>query len=54
MDTIHGMTPVHMLAMKNPHAHEDAITTFLDFIMEDVCCLDNQQKTQEVKMVDWL
>eukprot|EP01083_Nonionella_stella_P053158 140736_1 len=44
IDTIHGMTPIHMLAM-NPHASTDSIAALLDSNMEAFFCLDHQQKT---------
>ena len=43
IDTIHGMTPLHMLSM-NPHASADAMTALLDVDMEVVFRLDNQGK----------
>eukprot|EP00554_Chaetoceros_debilis_P015942 CAMPEP_0194125528 /NCGR_PEP_ID=MMETSP0150-20130528/59510_1 /TAXON_ID=122233 /ORGANISM="Chaetoceros debilis, Strain MM31A-1" /LENGTH=693 /DNA_ID=CAMNT_0038819339 /DNA_START=83 /DNA_END=2167 /DNA_ORIENTATION=- len=43
IDTIHGMTPLHMLSM-NPHSPADAIAALLDVDMEVVFRLDNQGK----------
>ena len=45
IDTIHGMTPLHMLSM-NPHSPSDAIAALLDHVDMDVAFrLDNQGKT---------
>ena len=43
IDTIHGMTPLHMLSM-NPHAPADTIAALLNVDMEVAFCLDNQGK----------
>jgi len=43
IDTIHGMTPLHMLSM-NPHAQADSIAALLDVNVEVVFCLDGQRK----------
>jgi len=43
IDTIHGMTPLHMLSM-NPHSPADAIAALLDVDVEAVFCLDGQGK----------
>jgi len=43
VDTIHGMTPLHMLSM-NPHSPSDAIAALLDVNVEVAFCLDNQGK----------
>ena len=44
IDTIHGMTPLHMLTM-NPHAPAVTITALLNTNMEVAFSLDNRQKT---------
>ena len=45
IDTIHGMTPLlHMLLM-NPHASADSIAALLDYNMEALLRLDNEEKT---------
>eukprot|EP00554_Chaetoceros_debilis_P009070 CAMPEP_0194099472 /NCGR_PEP_ID=MMETSP0150-20130528/644_1 /TAXON_ID=122233 /ORGANISM="Chaetoceros debilis, Strain MM31A-1" /LENGTH=338 /DNA_ID=CAMNT_0038785683 /DNA_START=122 /DNA_END=1135 /DNA_ORIENTATION=+ len=45
IDTIHGMTPLHILSM-NPHAPSDTIAALLNSNMEASMCLDtNQHKT---------
>eukprot|EP01083_Nonionella_stella_P032302 88408_1 len=43
IDTIHGMTPLHILSM-NPHAPADTIAALLNSNMEAIMCLDSQQK----------
>ncbi len=43
-DQIHGMTPLHLLSM-NPYAPADAIASLLNFNMEAIFSVDNQQKT---------
>ena len=43
IDTIHGMTPLHMLSM-NPHSPADEISALLDVDMEVAFRLDNQGK----------
>jgi len=43
IDTIHGMTPLHMLSM-NPHSPADAIAAVLDVDVEVVFRLDGQGK----------
>ena len=43
VDTIH-MTSLHMISM-HPHAPTDTITALLNFNIEAVFCLDEQQKT---------
>jgi len=42
-DTIHGMNPLHILAM-NPNAPADAIPALLNVNLEAAFCLDNQGK----------
>lgn len=42
-DTIHGMNPLHILAM-NPNAPADAISALLNANMEAAFCQDNQGK----------
>eukprot|EP01083_Nonionella_stella_P032298 88396_1 len=44
IEKIHGMTPLHMLAM-NPHAPGDAITALLESNVEAVFSLDSELKT---------
>ena len=41
IDTIHGMTPLHMLSM-NPHSPSDAIAALLDVDVEAIFRLDHQ------------
>ena len=43
IDTIHDMTPLHMLSM-NPHSPSDAIAALFDVNMEVIFRLDNQEK----------
>ena len=43
IDTIHGMTPLHMLSM-NPHSPADTIAALLDVDVEVVFRLDGQGK----------
>jgi hypothetical protein len=44
IDKIHGMTPLHMLAM-NPYASADCIASLFNSNMEAVFCLDNKERT---------
>ena len=44
IDSIHGMTPLHMLVM-NPFASADCLSALLDSRMEAIFRLDNKQKT---------
>eukprot|EP01083_Nonionella_stella_P255254 876342_1 len=42
IDTIHGFSPLHILAM-NPHAPADAFAALINDNMEAIFCLDNMQ-----------
>merc|ERR1711865_258213 len=44
IDTIHGMTPLHILSM-NHHAPADTIAALFNFNIQTIFCADNQQKT---------
>jgi len=44
IDTIHGMTPLHMLTM-NPHAPADAIAALFNVNKQDVFCTDHHENT---------
>jgi hypothetical protein len=42
IDTVHGVSPLHILAM-NPHAPADAFAALINDNMEAIFCLDNMQ-----------
>ena len=44
IESIHGMTPLHMLSM-NPHAPADTVAALLDVNKEVAFRLDSQKKT---------